>query len=73
MSMKPQWKRRLPALLIGLGTVSLGMGTIYVLRDFLSTAPAPQKKVVQEVRIIRPPPPPEEQPPPPPPPPEEKV
>jgi protein TonB len=39
---------------------------------FLNTAPAPPKKVVQEIRIIRPPPP-DTPPPPPPPPPEEEV
>jgi len=46
-------------------------GGVWLVRHFLNTAPPAQKKVVQEIRLIRPPP--EELPPPPPPPPEEKV
>lgn len=43
------------------------------LRKFLATPVQPQKKVVQEIQIVRPPPPPPDVKPPPPPPPEEKV
>lgn len=46
-------------------------GAIYWLRGYLGQTVQPQKKVVQEVRIVRPPPPPETEPPPPPPPEEE--
>lgn len=68
-------RRRIITLLVtGLFVVSVGGASIYFIRGILTTAPQPQKKVVQEVHIIRPPPPPPEAPPPPPPPqPEEKV
>ncbi|HEY4209986.1 MAG TPA: TonB family protein [Steroidobacteraceae bacterium] len=45
---------------------------IWLVHRFIASAPAPTKKVVQEIHVIRPPPPPPEAPPPPPPP-EEKV
>src|SRR5262249_32779612 len=50
----------------------LGGAATWLIRSFVNSAPAPQKKVVQEIHVIRPPPPPPEEPPPPPPP-EEKV
>lgn len=69
---KEQGKSRLPFILIGGGIAAVTFGTVIMMRNFLAgEAPAP-KKVVQEIRVIRPPPP-EELPPPPPPPPEEKV
>ncbi len=59
---------------IALGIVVLGLcgGAVSMVRGFLQDKPANQKKVVQEIQIIRPPPPPPDQPPPPPPPPEEE-
>lgn len=51
----------------------VGVGVILFVRHFLGQEPPAAKKVVQEIRVIRPPPPPPETPPPPPPPPEEKV
>jgi periplasmic protein TonB len=73
MSAKPNWKRMLPALIMGFAMVTCTGSAIYFLRDFLGTKAEPPKKLVQEVRIIRPPPPPPEVEPPPPPPPEEEV
>jgi len=65
--------RFVPMLVMG-GVVLLAVGgLIWLVRDFLGDAPPAPKKVVQEVRIIRPPPPPPDTPPPPPPPPEEEV
>jgi len=59
-------------LLICGGIAAVGCGGVLMVRSFLdSAAPAP-KKLVQEIKVIRPPPP-EELPPPPPPPPEEEV
>lgn len=51
--------------------VCLTVGFVWMVRGWLSTPVTPPKKVVQEVRLIRPPPPPPETPPPPPPPEEE--
>lgn len=51
----------------------LGVGAFALVRNFLQSAPAPTKPLVQEVHLIRPPPPPPDLPPPPPPLPEEKV
>jgi len=65
--------RYLPALLLGVGVMSLGVGAIALMRNFLHSAPPLPKQQIQEVHLIRPPPPPPDLPPPPPPPPEEKV
>ncbi len=65
--------RFLPVLLGGIGVVTLGVGAMALMRDFLKSTPAPAKQQIQEVHLIRPPPPPPDLPPPPPPPPEEKV
>jgi protein TonB len=63
-------KRILPFLVIGGGIAAAGFCGILLVRSFLhSEGPAP-KKLVQEIKIIRPPPP--EELPPPPPPPEEQ-
>jgi len=64
--------RALIVLIVGLGVTGLGVGAFALVRSFVTSVP-PQKKVVQEIHLIRPPPPPPEAPPPPPPPPEEKV
>ena len=69
---KEDGKSMMPVLLIGGGIAALGFCGVLMVRSFLSgEAPAP-KKLVQEIKVLRPPPP-EELPPPPPPPPEEKV
>src|SRR5262245_757872 len=70
--MREDGKSILPVLLIGGGIAALGFCSVLLVRSFLAgEAPAP-KKLVQEIKVIRPPPP-EELPPPPPPPPEEEV
>lgn len=51
----------------------VGVGLFFLIRHFVKQEAPATKKVVQEIRVIRPPPPPPETPPPPPPPPEEKV
>ena len=66
-------KRYLPIIVMGIGVTILGVGAVAFIRGVISSAPAPTKKVVQEIHVIRPPPPPPDLPPPPPPPPEEKV
>jgi periplasmic protein TonB len=71
---KPRKKNRFLPLILGAITVTtLGVGAFALVRNFLASAPAPAKQLVQEVHLIRPPPPPPDLPPPPPPPPEEKV
>jgi TonB family protein len=65
-------KRFLPIVLGGLAVMSLGVGAIALMRNFLHSTPAAPKQQIQEVHLIRPPPPPPDLPPPPPPP-EEKV
>ena len=65
-------KTVLPFVIIGCGIAAVGFGTILMVRSFLSGEAPQPKRVVQEIRVIRPPPP-EELPPPPPPPPEEEV
>lgn len=73
MNEKARKYRRLPVILLSLAVVTLGAGSLAVVRGILSGAPVQPKKVVQEIKVIRPPPPPPDVPPPPPPPPEEKV
>jgi periplasmic protein TonB len=70
---KSRKRRFLAPILLVVGVTSLGAGAIALMRNFLQSAPAPPKQVVQEIHLIRPPPPPPDLPPPPPPPPEEKV
>jgi periplasmic protein TonB len=65
--------RHLPVIAFAIVATFLGVGVFSYVRGLINGAPAPTKKVVQEIHIIRPPPPPPDQPPPPPPPPEEKV
>jgi protein TonB len=65
--------RFLPMVVVGLSVSLIGAGAFALVRNFLSAGPGQQKKVVQEIHVIRPPPPPPDLPPPPPPPPEEKV
>jgi protein TonB len=60
-------------LLMGFVVSLAGVGALALVRGILSGAPGQQKKVVQEIHVIRPPPPPPDLPAPPPPPPEEKV
>jgi protein TonB len=70
---RAQKYRFVPAA-VGLAVLVLVAGGIFLMvRHFLSQEVPATKKVVQEIRVIRPPPPPPEAPPPPPPPPEEKV
>jgi protein TonB len=71
MNGRAQRFRYLPVVVLGTLVLLAGGGTFWLVRSFLDSAPAPQKKVAQEIRIIRPPPPPELEPPPPPPPEEE--
>jgi periplasmic protein TonB len=70
---RAQKYRFLPAAIMVAVLAIVGVGIILVVRHFLSQEAPAAKKVVQEIRVIRPPPPPPEAPPPPPPPPEEKV
>jgi len=51
----------------------IGAGAFALVRSFLNSPAGQPKKIVQEIKIIRPPPPPPDLPPPPPPPPDEKV
>lgn len=69
---KQQGKSSVMLFIIGGGIAALGFGSVLLVRTVMSDAPPAQKKVVQEIRVIRPPPP-EQLPPPPPPPPEEEV
>src|SRR5215470_1715179 len=70
---KVQRRRYLVVIALGLVVSGLGAGAVALVRGFLNSAPPQSKKVVQEIKVIRPPPPPPDLPPPPPPPPEEKV
>jgi len=70
---RAQKYRFVPALIGVAVLVFVAVGIFLVVRHFLSQEAPQTKKVVQEIRVIRPPPPPPEAPPPPPPPPEEKV
>lgn len=71
MNRAAQKYRFLPLFALGLAVIVATAGLVWLMRSVLSGTPAPQKQLVQEVRIIRPPPPPETEPPPPPPPEEE--
>ena len=72
MNGKARRFRFLPLVILAVVVFLAGSGVYWMVRSFLNSAPAPTKKVVQEIHVIRPPPPPPEAPPPPPPP-EEKV
>lgn len=65
--------RYLPMIVAGLVVTGATGAGIMLLRGFLATDAPPTKKIVQEIRLIRPPPPPPDVEPPPPPPPEEEV
>lgn len=73
MNGRAQRYRSLPAVLLVVGVLVLGGLGAWLIRKYIQSAPAPQKKVAQEIKVIRPPPPPPDEPPPPPPPPEEEV
>jgi len=67
-------QRRYLGIAVGAAVVLVvAFGLIWLVRNFFNSTPVAPKKVVQEIRVIRPPPPPPDVPPPPPPPPEEKV
>ena len=68
-----QKPKRSPVLLAVIIIAVVIIGAVLLLRKFLATPVQPQKKVAQEIQIIRPPAPPPDLKPPPPPPPEEKV
>lgn len=65
--------RNRATIAIVLGVALLGLVAVLFIRHIVTSSQPAQKKVVQEVHLIRPPPPPPDEPPPPPPPPEEKV
>lgn len=65
---KPRW---LPFAVLGVLVLCMGVGFVFLVRGWLATPAPTPKKVVQEIRLVRPPPPPPETPPPPPPPEEE--
>jgi periplasmic protein TonB len=73
MAAKRTRRRWLPVLIVFLAVSGLGGGAYALIKGLLSGAPGQPKKIVQEIKVIRPPPPPPDVPPPPPPPPEEKV
>ncbi len=63
----------LPVVLLCLAVSVLGAGAFALVRGILNSAPGQPKKLIQEIRVVRPPPPPPDLPPPPPPPPDEKI
>ncbi|MEJ0036269.1 MAG: TonB family protein [Gammaproteobacteria bacterium] len=73
MDPRAQKYRFVPLAALVLALAVVGVGVILFMRHFLSQEAPAAKKVVQEIRVIRPPPPPPETPPPPPPPPEDTV
>ena len=71
MNQRAKKSRFLPIMALGVVLLGAGTGFIWLVHGWLGQKVQPPKKVVQEIRLIRPPPTPPE--PPPPPPPEEKV
>jgi periplasmic protein TonB len=69
---RAQKYRFVPMIVMAVIVAAVSLGLFWMVRSFLDDAPVAPKKVVQEIRVIRPPPPPPDEPPPPPPP-EEKV
>ena len=67
--------RKSPAKVAAVASLVLAVSVsaVWMLHNVITSGAPPAKKVVQEIRVIRPPPPPPDAPPPPPPPPEEKV
>jgi periplasmic protein TonB len=70
---KSHRSRAILPLAVVAAVVILGVCLFYLIRYVINAVPVQQKKVAQEIHVIRPPPPPPDVPPPPPPPPEEKV
>jgi periplasmic protein TonB len=70
---RAQKYRFVPMAVLGVVVVLAGLGLFWLVKSIVDAKPPMPKKVVQEIRVIRPPPPPPDTPPPPPPPPEEKV
>jgi len=68
---RAQKYRFVPLAALGVVLLLVAVGLFWFIRGILDSAPPAPKKVVQEIRVIRPPP--DALPPPPPPPPEEKV
>lgn len=73
MNGRAQKYRFVPLIALVTVLALVGVGLFLLIRHFVNQEAPATKKVVQEIRVIRPPPPPPETPPPPPPPPEEKV
>jgi periplasmic protein TonB len=72
MTQPPKKKRHwLPVTLVVVLVGCVGGGAVAFVRGFLNAEAPTPKKLVQEIRVIRPPPPPPDTPPPPPPPEEE--
>jgi TonB family protein len=63
---KASFRGYLPVITIAAVVIAVVGGLAWLILGSLGEAPAPAKKVVQQVQIIRPPPPPETPPPPPP-------
>ena len=72
-STSPKKKGNLSVIVTVCSVAVLGVLAVLFIRHIVTGSVPQQKKVVQEVHLIRPPPPPPDEPPPPPPPPEEKV
>lgn len=72
MNGRAQKYRFLPLAALGVLMLVAACAVFWLVRHFLQSEPAAPKKLVQEIRVIRPPPP-DTPPPPPPPPTEEKV
>jgi periplasmic protein TonB len=70
---RAQKYRFLPMIAMVVVVLAVGLGLFWLVKNFLDQPVETPKKVVQEIRVIRPPPPPPDEPPPPPPPPEEEV
>jgi protein TonB len=72
MSSGPQ-RRKLMIALVAAGMLLLGSLGVWFIHSIATSAPAPSRKVAQDIQVIRPPPPPPDAPPPPPPPPKDEV
>lgn len=68
METPPTWRKRLPAIAGGIGTVGAVAGFAWLVSHFMASKGDEKPRVVQTVQMIRPPPPPPDEPPPPPPP-----
>ncbi len=69
---KHSFRRHIPLIAGGIVLLTVMIGIVFVIRGFMKDDEKPQKRVIQQISLVKPPPPPPPDKPPPPPPPQPK-